>query len=119
MSSRVAVSAGSADFIGPEKLAPFYLRAVSPSMFAIEHVIADIAPTDISVLLVGESGTGKDVVAQQIHLHSAQRHEPFRKLTCSSLDPQMLFAGAENGSSQRTVTKGTLYLDEVSDLSAA
>jgi two-component system response regulator AtoC len=86
-------------------------------MFAIEHVIADIAPTDISVLLVGESGTGKDVVAQQIHLHSAQRQKPFRKLTCSSLDPRTLFAGPENESAQRSVTKGTLYLDEVSDLS--
>ena len=120
MSSRVAASIGSTDVLAPEGAKQCYLRAVSPSMYAIEHVIADIAPTDISVLLVGESGTGKDVVAFQIHLLSPRCQKPFRKLSCSSVSPEALFPEMENGGSRRSGGQGgTLYLDEVSDLSSA
>ena len=119
MSSRVAASIGATDDLAPEG-AKQYLRAVSPSMYAIEHVIADIAPTDISVLLVGESGTGKDAVAFQIHLLSPRCQKPFRKLSCSSVSPEALFPETENGVSRRSGGQGgTLYLDEVSDLSSA
>ncbi|MGH9453330.1 MAG: sigma 54-interacting transcriptional regulator, partial [Terriglobia bacterium] len=60
-------------------------QCVSPSIRAIESVIADIAPTDVPVLLVGETGTGKEVVAMQIHRASNRRHGPFVKVRCSGL----------------------------------
>lgn len=95
----------------------FYLQAVSSAMRAIEHVIADIAPTDIPVLVVGESGTGKDMVGLHIHRLSQRRQKPFRKVTCSSLSPQSLLPSG-SGMQPLPVGGGTLFLDEVSDLSA-
>ncbi len=118
------LSRASASFISEGPLAPqgaenqVYVEAVSSAMRSIEQVIADIAPTDIPVLLLGESGTGKDVVALHIHRRSHRRQKPFRKLTCATWSPESLSA--------RPVTKpktganlggGTLYLDEVGDLS--
>jgi len=90
-----------------------YLQSASPAMRAIEQVITDIAPTEIPVLLVGESGTGKDAVAMQLHRHSQRRGQVFRKILGSSVTPEQLSfeAGA--------LEPGTVYLDEVADLSAA
>ena len=45
----------------------YFVQGISPAMRALERTIADIAPTEIPVLLVGESGTGKEVVALEIH----------------------------------------------------
>ena len=54
-------------------------------MRALERTIADIAPTDIPVLLVGESGTGKEVVALEIHRLSRRWNEAFVKCGCAGL----------------------------------
>jgi len=90
-----------------------YLDSVSPAMRSIEQVMADIAPTEIPVLLIGESGTGKDAVALHLHRRSARRGQAFRKIPCSSAAPdQFSLDGMERGI-------GTLYLDEVADLSPA
>jgi len=97
-----------------------YLRAVSSAMRAIEQVIADIAPTDIPVLLVGESGTGKDVVGLHIHRLSPRRQKSFRKVICSSLTPEAQFPSDTNIQSHLLGSGGgTLFLDEVSELSPA
>lgn len=121
MSSRVAASIDSAGLPASRVVDNHvYLHAVGSAMRAIEQVIADIAPTDIPVLLVGESGTGKDVVGLHIHRLSSRRHKPFRKLTCSSLAPEVLLPADANGHSpQAGGQEGTLFLDEVSDLSPA
>lgn len=90
-----------------------YVRSVSSSMRAIEHVVADIASTEIPVLVTGESGTGKDVVAMHLHRHSARRSHPFRKILGSTATPEQLsLDGVDRGT-------GTLYLDEAADLSPA
>jgi two-component system response regulator AtoC len=120
MSPRVEASMDLAGLLAPRAADNHvYLEANNTAMRAIEQVIADIALTDISVLLVGESGTGKDVVGLHIHRLSPRRQKPFRKLTCSSLTPEALFPKAGNGHSPEPGSAGTLFLDEVSDLSPA
>ena len=90
-----------------------FVESLSPSMRAIEHVMADIAPTEIPVLLTGESGTGKDLAAMHLHRHSARRAHGFRKVLGSTATPEQLsLDGADRGT-------GTLYLDEAADLSPA
>jgi two-component system response regulator AtoC len=99
----------------PARLAenPIHIESVSPAMRSIEQVMADIAPTEIPVVLIGESGTGKDVVALHLHRHSARRRQTFRKILGSSATPEQLsLEGMDRGA-------GTLYLDEVADLSPA
>ena len=121
MSPRVAESPDSGSLLAartPDN--HMYVGAMSSAMRAIEQVVADIAPTDIPVLLVGESGTGKDVVGLHIHRLSPRRQKPFRKLACSSLSPETLLAPSGNGHTPGTDTNGgSLFLDEVSDLSPA
>jgi DNA-binding NtrC family response regulator len=100
-----------------------FARAVSPAMLALEQVIADIAPTDIPVLLVGESGTGKDVVALQIHQLSRRRDEPFVKMGCAAITPELFDRqrqGTPNGDyfGGHTST-GTVFLDEINELEMA
>jgi DNA-binding NtrC family response regulator len=90
-----------------------YLESVSPSMRSIAQVMSDIAPTEIPVLLIGESGTGKDVVALHLHRHSARRGRTFRKILGSTAAPEQLsLEGMDRDA-------GTLYLDEAGDLSPA
>lgn len=98
---------------GRKAPAPLYFVSVSPAMRSIEQVMADIAPTEIPVLLMGESGTGKDAVALQLHRHSPRRTQVFRKILGSSVTPEQLSL-EEMGREP-----GTIYLDEVADLSAA
>ena len=90
-----------------------YLESGSPAMQAIEQVIADIAPTEIPVLLIGESGTGKDALAMHLHRLSQQRGKALRKIVGSSVTPEQLSLEAISHE------LGTVYLDEVADLSAA
>jgi two-component system, NtrC family, response regulator AtoC len=90
-----------------------YLESVSAAMRSIEQMMADIAPTEIPVLLIGESGTGKDAVALHLHRHSSRRGQAFRKTVGSSASPDQL---SQDGLGRET---GTTYLDEVADLSAA
>jgi DNA-binding NtrC family response regulator len=100
-----------------------FVASVSPTMRAIERVIADIAPTDMPVLLVGEAGTGKDVMALRIHQLSRRRTESLLKMSCAGLAPEF-FAELSNGSGNgdRTpvnINKGSLFLDEVCELEPA
>ena len=90
-----------------------YLKSVSPAMRSIEQVMADIAPTEIPVLLIGESGTGKDAVALHLHRSSPRREQAFRKILGSSVMPEQLSLNAI------AREPGTVYLDEVADLSSA
>ncbi len=98
----------------------FYVRAVSPAMRGLEQIIEDIGPTDIPVLLVGESGVGKEMMAMQIHRLSRRRDEPFVKVGCASLTVEFLSTWCkdlEDGRSDNSSSgRGTLFLDEVSEL---
>lgn len=89
------------------------------------------APTDATILLLGETGTGKEVFAQAIHNESARAAKPFQALNCSALSKELLEselfgykAGAFTGANQNKTglleeaSKGTLFLDEVGDMPA-
>jgi two-component system response regulator AtoC len=100
----------------------YFVHGASPAMRAIERTIADIASTDIPVLLVGESGTGKEVVALEIHRLSRHRDEPFVKCGCSGLTGDSLSARlqlAENESAADPANNGSLFLDGINHLELA
>jgi two-component system response regulator AtoC len=88
------------------------LEATSASMRAVVTVIRELAHNSVPVLLIGEHGTGKQSIAQQIHRNSGGPDEKFYVKSCRDLQPKFLAPTADSA-------KGTLYLDEVGDLSAA
>ncbi len=92
-------------------------------MRGIQRVLADIAPTDIPVLVVGERGTGKEVVALHIHRLSHRRDQPFNKVSCDHLSVDTLhqfLVGAANGSgTEASRSGGTLFLDGIEELGAS
>jgi formate hydrogenlyase transcriptional activator len=88
-----------------------------------------VAPTDANVLLLGETGTGKELVARSIHLNSPRSRAPFVRLDCSSLTPTLfeseLFGHVRGAFTSATTTRagrvslahgGTLFIDEIGDL---
>ena len=104
----------------PRAAAVAYVVGVSPEMQTVQRLIAEIAPTDIPVLLMGESGTGKEIVALHIHDLSAYRDLPFVKLSCAAFTPESLRSQIEQlkskGRDKHEKRVGTLFLDEVSEL---
>ena len=100
----------------------YFVHGTSPAMRALERTVADIASTDIPVLLVGESGTGKEVVALEIHRLSRRRNEPFVKCGCSGLTGDSLAARlqrTENVSAAEETSCGSLFLDGINHLEPA
>jgi two-component system, NtrC family, response regulator AtoC len=98
------------------------VHGVSPAMRALERTIADIAPTDIPVLLIGESGTGKELVALEIHRLSKRRNKAFLKCGCAGLTAESMASRLNcerNGAADGTAIGGSLFLDEISHLDAA
>jgi two-component system response regulator AtoC len=100
----------------------YFVPGASPSMRALELSLADIAPTDIPVLLVGESGTGKEVIALEIHRLSEQWNGAFVKCGCAGLTAESLTARlncGDRGTGDGATASGSLFLDEVSNLDLA
>jgi DNA-binding NtrC family response regulator len=106
------------------------LVGISGTMLELKRLIARISPTDVHVLIQGETGTGKELVARAVHHHSLRCETPFVVVDCASLSETLaeseLFGyvkGAYTGadSSQRglvrTAEGGTLFLDEIGELS--
>jgi len=109
--------------------APKLYRFTSPEMLEVERLMSKVAPTDSTVLITGESGTGKGVVARLIHEQSARREMPFLPVNCSAIPEHLLeteFFGHVKGAftdADRTrkglflqADKGTLFLDEIGEL---
>ncbi len=108
------------------------LVAGAPAMQRALEVIAQIAPTRVTVLLQGETGTGKEVLAREIHRRSARAGKPFVRVNCAALAEGLLESelfGHERGSFTGAVRTtqglfqlahgGTLLLDEISEISGA
>src|SRR5438094_506987 len=104
----------------------------SPAMDAIRALIADVADTDAAVLIRGETGVGKDLVARAIHAASLRDQGPFIKVNCAAIPAGLLESellgherGAFTGAHQRKQGQfeqahhGTIFLDEVGDLPLA
>ena len=98
----------------------------SSCMRELYKMLGRIAPTDSSVLITGETGTGKDLVARAIHYHSARRDGPFVIVNCASIPGELLESelfghvkGAYTGATAERKGKfaladnGTLFLDEI------
>jgi len=101
-------------------------------MRAIRFIIESIADTDTTVLIRGESGVGKDLIARAIHATSTRRQGPFIKVNCAAIPAELLEwelfgheKGAFTGAHQRKLGKfelaqrGTLFLDEIAELPLA
>jgi sigma-54 dependent transcriptional regulator len=113
-------------------VSPVRARALvfeAPASRALLTHIDQLAPTDATVLITGETGTGKEIVARHLHERSARAGASFVAVNCGALTPSLLESelfGHERGaftgafaSSQgwfETADKGTLFLDEVGDL---
>lgn len=110
---------GGGGIEGPSPL----LYGDSPAIQALHRTIADVAVTDIPVLILGESGSGKEAVALEIHRLSQQHDEPFLKFNCSVLTAEsfatQLVAGKDTTRGPRGPKSGTMFLDEISQLDPA
>jgi len=105
--------------------------AKSPKMLKIFELIKTIAPTTATVLIIGETGTGKEVIARAIHHQSPRRNKPFIATSCAALPESLLESelfGHEKGSFTGAVErkkgkfeagdKGTFFLDEIGEINA-
>jgi DNA-binding NtrC family response regulator len=104
----------------------------SPRMTEVLRVAMRLADTDLPILITGETGTGKDVIARLIHGHSRQKRGPFVPFNCSAIPKDLIesqlfghrrgaFTGAVEASPGviRAAEGGTLFLDEIGDLEPA
>ena len=102
---------------------------IAPAMISLYEGLARIAPSRISVLVLGETGAGKEVVAESLHELSGGPGRPFVRLNCAALPAELLESelfGSEKGAFTgavaaragliETADGGTLFLDEVGDL---
>ena len=102
----------------------------SDAMQQIRESVAQIAPTPVSVLITGESGSGKNLIAEAIHRQSARSREPFLIINCGAIPETLLESelfGHEKGAftdarTQRSgifeaANRGTVFLDEIGEMS--
>ncbi len=103
----------------------------SPALRTILKAVKTVAPTDSTVLLLGETGTGKELIARAIHQHSRRRERTFVRMSAAALPPGLLeselfghekgaFTGATASRTGRLelANRGTLFLDEAGDIPA-
>ncbi|SOD92106.1 sigma 54-interacting transcriptional regulator [Spirosoma fluviale] len=101
----------------------------SPSMQTVFNAIGQVAPTDYTVLIMGETGTGKELIARAVHSLSARRDRPVVKINCAALPAQLIESelfgherGSFTGATEKRIGKfelangGTLFLDEIGEL---
>ena len=107
------------------------MLGASAAMRRVFEMAERVAPTDTTVLILGESGTGKDLLAQEIHARSPRAGKPFVAVNCAALPENLIESelfgyerGAFTGAAQQRKGKfelasgGTLFLDEIGDMNA-
>jgi transcriptional regulator with GAF, ATPase, and Fis domain len=101
----------------------------SNQMLGVLNRIIKVAPTDATVLITGETGTGKELIARSIHRHSRRTENPFVALNCAAIPDGLIeselfghekgaFTGAQNRKLGKfeTAHRGTLFMDEIGDM---
>src|SRR5580704_15580338 len=96
-----------------------FVGGMSPAMQTLENVVAEIALTNIPVLLVGESGTGKEMFAQRIHRLSPNGDAALVKILCASMSPANLDSNGDVSKDTAKRRPGTVFFDEISELEPA
>ena len=108
----------------------FDMVGESPALLAVKDTIEKVAPTDARVLITGQNGTGKELVAHWVHEKSKRQEQPYVAVNCAAIPSELIESelfGHEKGSftsahKQRTgkfeqAHGGTLFLDEIGDMS--
>jgi DNA-binding NtrC family response regulator len=104
----------------------------SEAIFNVLKMIEKVAPTDARVLITGENGTGKELVAHQLHQKSGRKKAPFVEVNCAAIPSELIeselfghIKGAfttaikDRSGKFEVADKGTLFLDEIADMSLA
>ena len=104
----------------------------SPAMVKLLETVAQVAPSEATVLITGESGTGKEMIAGAIHFNSPRKQGPFVKINCAAITETLLESelfghekGAFTGAHKRKEGRfrqahgGSIFLDEISEMSLA
>jgi DNA-binding NtrC family response regulator len=113
----------------PVQRADSFLIGISPAIQELREVITQVAQTDLNCLIRGQSGTGKDMVAREIHRLSRRHEKAFIKVNCTALPEQLLeselfgyekgaFTGAVSAKPGRfeLANNGIIFLDEIGDM---
>ncbi|SMB98058.1 PAS domain S-box-containing protein [Thermanaeromonas toyohensis ToBE] len=130
MENRLLLYKDELEFL-QENLSPWVaIQGISPQIKELKKLAARVAQGEANVLLLGESGTGKDLFARAIHQASRRRKEPFIKINCAAIPENLLeaelfgyeegaFTGAARGGKPgkfELADGGTVFLDEIGDL---
>jgi PAS domain S-box-containing protein len=113
-----------------EKNPSRHLIAASPGMKQVIHMVEQIAKVESTVLILGESGVGKEEISKLIHQYSDRKDKPFVKVNCGAIPEQLLeselfgyeqgaFTGANKGGKTglfESANQGTIFLDEIGEL---
>jgi len=118
--------------VGSGGSAPMLFRSLvghSRAIVQVRKLIEKVADTDANVLILGDSGTGKEVVARNLHYYSSRRDRPFVPVNCGAIPPDLLESelfGHEKGAFTGAISArqgrfelaegGTLFLDEIGDM---
>lgn len=123
------VPAEDDDEVEPEEPLPTEMIGSTPKMVEIYKTISRVAPTDALVLIEGETGTGKELIAHMIHANSQRASMPFLPVDCASLAPTLIeselfgaMRGAYTGADRdrtgvfEAANGGTVFLDEIGEI---